>query len=211
MGRSYAGMLSGTKTQRALGKLAESGMYLFHGSPVHVATLEPRQPLTATKAGPVPDGGLAVCASNDPRYALLMAICSGRVRCSSGWYESDEATWGLVQAVDHEQLRQQGELEGYVYVCRRSAFHPWGGVEWRSNQAVRPERVIHVTQRDLPEPLLEVSGDGRPFTPSELEQALGDPHRYGLRPPGPGSAPTVSLKPLPAARPRRGLVEGDQA
>lgn len=135
--------------------LAATGQFVFHGSGVQLACLEPRQAISHGK----PDGEPAVCAASDPDTAIFMAIMDSAKRmvlangesCKSG-YTPDRngdrfyATTNLVEAMR--------TCQGWVHVLSRDCFKPYyGEEEMRSSEAVSPLETVAVTLDDFRYPI----------------------------------------------------------
>jgi len=134
--------------------LEREGKYLFHGSGFKLDTLEPRQAHNFPTPGEkIPDGELAVFASELSNVAIFMAVISkpntprGFRSGFSGKGDSD-----VEYRVTKETMDQIKNAKGYVHVFDRDNFQRRGkSSEWISTKSVQPIEIIEVSEKDLPD------------------------------------------------------------
>lgn len=145
-------MFSESRTR--LKELEREERYVFHGSGMRIAKLEPRQAITIVDGKMVDDGPPAIYASSLLDYAIFMALLN-KENCPSGArsscsYENGELKFGASQAT----LDQMNDRSiGHVHVLRRSDFTLRGGCEWFATSALEPVEVIEVRWNDFDCPI----------------------------------------------------------
>lgn len=144
-----------TNARAELRQLENEDIWVFHGSGVQINVLEPQQaynyPHNSDK-GKIPDDKPAVFATPSADVAIFMAIMN---RANA----PQDARCGLTEHSDgsfefrttQETMEQINNAVGYVYVLRKEKFVPRSKGELISYKAVSPERVVTVTDKDLPE------------------------------------------------------------
>lgn len=149
--------LEKSEAKKLLYSLEATGEYLFHGSPVDdIEEFEPRQPYNWENGKHIKHGPPAVAASPFADIAIFHSILF-QDTTSFGVTEDGELTFKATQ----KALERGREHTGYVYVFRKDDFKPFGDgkvpFEWRSDNPVRPLRIVEVSFRDLPEHIQIVS------------------------------------------------------
>lgn len=136
-----------------LRELESESKWVFHGSGSKIETLEPRQAHNYPKNSEEknPDDKPAVFASPFADIAIFMSIVnetnvSQGLRSGLSW-DSDK---GLEFRATKETMDQIHNATGYVYVFDKSKFTPRSFGESLSYEAVSPDDVIMVTEKDLP-------------------------------------------------------------
>jgi len=129
--------------------LEKEEKYVFHGSPVRVDALEPRQAGGHDEeTGHYEDDGTpAVFASTYADCAIFMAFIRGRE------YENKMGIddFNQLHFVAHRVLMEGAKDKiGYVYVLDKNDFGDFRGLDCTSKKPVHPREVIEVTFGDLP-------------------------------------------------------------
>ncbi|MGW4071784.1 hypothetical protein [Nocardia grenadensis] len=136
---------------------------VFHGSPLPLKEIEPRQ--SSWKRGLYPDGDPAVCADKTIDIPMFMSMFKGRQVS----YESrpDGSMIFRVKGLDTGEVNLDATV-GYVHVLRRSDFSevrlplPEGypgplttrPPELRAFTSLQPLAVVEVRATDFPSPIL---------------------------------------------------------
>jgi hypothetical protein len=152
-------------------ELEKQDQYLFHGSGLRLAKLEPRQAFTTVDDKSVPDGEPGVHASQMLDYAIFMAVIN-RENCPAGLRSSCSYEDGkLVFGATAETLEQiSDDSSGYVHVFSRSDFIQRNHTEWVSHKPVEPIEVLEVTRRDFkPEVLTIEPNRSYPFNLKQVD------------------------------------------
>lgn len=136
--------------------LETEGKFLFHGSPLLLEELTPRQPVNFDrKTGDMKnDGNPCVAATHLAEIAIFRAL-THMTQFSGGGCGS---SFGLTPEGDirleltRKAWKQVKGKTGYVYVLPRNEFsrHSPSSMEWRSAHKMRPLEVIMVSAEDLP-------------------------------------------------------------
>lgn len=133
--------------------LQQTGIYVFHGTRIHLNELTPQQAHNHDGVNQIPDGKPAVFASNVADYAIFMAIIN-KENCPDGYLAGAEVVKGqLTFNATQKTLDQlQESAGGWVYVFNKADFNKRyaEGVEYLSNSSVIPVTKIRVTRNDLP-------------------------------------------------------------
>jgi len=114
-----------------LEKLAKTGKYLFHGSPMKLDVIEPRR-------------------------AIMLAA---RAQVSPGHYQSgfSFSNGKLSFRANKETLTTaRSNITGFVYVLDKGSFRKHSSMEYRTSASVRPVRVFEVGADDLPAEIVTV-------------------------------------------------------
>lgn len=144
--------------RKKLELLESTGEYLFHGSPTPgIEEFEPRQAMTGDRETKDMhnDGPPGVASAEIVNVAIFRAIVNkGNLPEGSPFsssFDVDKKT--QIYRVDSDTIRTLEGLKptGYVYVFLRADFHPYSGIEWRSEDPVSPIDVVEVHLDDLPE------------------------------------------------------------
>jgi hypothetical protein len=144
----------GNARERLLTLEAE-GRFLFHGSPLLLEELIPKQLVnfdrkTGKKSK---DGNPAVAATPFASIAIFRAIVNPRNFPFGRGYGS---SFGITPEgnIRLEVTRKTWEhlrgKTGYVYVLSRQGFSPFRSWDWRSESKVVPLEVIAISAEDLP-------------------------------------------------------------
>ncbi|PWB38506.1 MAG: hypothetical protein C3F02_04085 [Parcubacteria group bacterium] len=145
-----------------LAELEASGLYVFHGSPYKIETLEPRQAYNAPEpeGKAIPHGEPSVAASPYADVAIFRAIINGEnikmPHSSSFGADIDEENKkvSLHFEVSEDARPKIETAKGYVYVLARDKFKPFEneqGMEWRSAESAQPVEIIEVSGQDMPD------------------------------------------------------------
>ena len=140
------------KNREKLLELEKQGCYVFHGSPVFVDALEPRQAYNYNQQTNIEeeDGTPAVFATPNADAAIFMALMTkkGVEGDSSSGFSSDDDGLHFFAS---QNLFEIAKLRvGRVYVLDKSKFIQFEGAQCRSDERVIPKEVIDVTFEDLP-------------------------------------------------------------
>lgn len=130
--------------------LENEGKFVFHGSAREIETLEPRQPYIG-KGKDEKHGDPCVATTPFADIAIFRAIINEdnfqqKTYASSFGYDSDK---GIELCASRAVLDNLKDKKGFVYVLDKSLFKKFSGMEWRSEQAIKPGEVITVTVEDL--------------------------------------------------------------
>ena len=133
--------------------LEASGKYVFHGSPIKLDFLEPRQ---ATGYNPQTkqeefDGEPAIFAT--PKIDAAIFHCLVRRERVSGdsnlnWGTKEDGGW-LFSATQNI-LDAAKDSVGYIYVFDKNEFGEFDAIQGRAKKAITPLEVIEVSYKDLP-------------------------------------------------------------
>jgi len=141
--------------------LETEGKFLFHGSPLLLKELIPKQLVnfdrkTGEKSK---DGNPAVAATQFVDIAIFRAIVNPRNFPFGKGYGS---SFGMtpegnirLEITQKTWEHLQGKM-GYVYVLPRQGFSPFRSWDWRSEREVVPLEVITVSAEDLPTEKIQV-------------------------------------------------------
>jgi hypothetical protein len=153
--RAWAAIaLALTVDRDCLRVLEYSQQWLFHGSGVRIARLEPRQASTFDPAQHkmVPDGDPAVCATPSIDVAVFRALTtSGPASAAkphrTGFGANQDGSLILeANTAVHEALR---DVTAWLHILDRRGFEGRDAQEWRSPQAVAPVCAVAVTLAHL--------------------------------------------------------------
>jgi len=124
-----------------------SNNFVFHGSPIEITVLEPRQAKSFNKETQTmePHGELAVVATDDFEIAAFRAL-TVKLRGRSAFGMLDGKKYlKLSNKVIGDYLNQKG----YVYVLDKNKFHKFNSFEWRSTEKIIPICKIEVDSSDI--------------------------------------------------------------
>ncbi len=138
-----------------LKELEKEGLWVFHGSPIKLDKLTPRQAYTypdKTAETKIADGEPAVFASPIADIAIFMAVVNGKnapkgSRSGFGAKGENQFEYRATQ----ETLEQLHDVKGYVFVFDKNKFTPRSQTEVCAYSEVVPDEIIEVTERDLPD------------------------------------------------------------
>ena len=140
--------------------LEVEGKFLFHGSPLLLEELTPRQPVNFDrKTGEMrKDGNPCVAATHFAEIAIFRALThmtqfSGR-GCGSSFGLTPKGNIRL--ELTRKAWKQVRGKTGYVHVLSCNEFSRFSHSEWRSERKVRPLEVITVSAEDLPKNIIKV-------------------------------------------------------
>lgn len=147
------------KGREKLLALEKEGKYVFHGSPVEIKELEPRQAQDYDREADISqdDGTPAVFASPYADAAIFRALINEKNvqgDSESGWSLAED---GLHFRATQNLIESVRGLTGKVYVLDKSQFGPDEGMQVWSHGTVRPVDVIEVAVDDLPDNIRIVS------------------------------------------------------
>ena len=144
-----------SKNRERLLSLEKEGNYVFHGSPVIIDNLVPKQALNKNQeTGEMePHGEPAVCATKHADLAIFRALTNftDDIGPSNVSFGTDEN--GKPQFSASSNVIELAKIKtGQVYVLNVKGFDPLieGGSEYRSSETVTPVEVIEVSFDDLP-------------------------------------------------------------
>jgi hypothetical protein len=144
------------ETVTELEKLAKTGRYLFHGSPIRLEVIEPRQAYNNSR----PDGPPTVAATTYYQLAIFRAIMLAvKPKVSPGQYQSGFSfTNGRLsfRASKETLAIARSNITGFVYVFDKSNFQKHSSMEFRSLKAVWPIKTLEVNSSDLPEEIAAI-------------------------------------------------------
>ncbi len=140
-----------------LQSLEKTGEYVFHGSPLRLEVLEPRQANNHLKKEdgeyePIPDGKPAVFASPFADTAIFMAVVNrsnAPLGSRSGFSVDDNGNFEF-RATKETIGQIQESAKGYVYVFDKDKFELRNHNESVAYESVVPVRIIEVGKNDLP-------------------------------------------------------------
>lgn len=141
------------KGREKLLALEKEGKYVFHGSPMEIKELEPRQAQDYDREADISqdDGAPAVFASPFADAAIFRALINEKNvqgDSESGWSLTED---GLQFRSTQNLIESARGVTGKVYVLDKLQFGPDEGMQVRSHGTVRPAAVIEVTVDDLPD------------------------------------------------------------
>lgn len=121
---------------------------LFHGSSTANGELAPNESIGIDGK---PEGGVHVYATDDPNYAIFLAIIRLR-NASAGVTATDDET---TLTVDVNFVNGESTIEtGYVHIVPSEDFQSTGNREFVSKKVVKSLMVIPVSVDDLTVPIL---------------------------------------------------------
>lgn len=131
-------------------ELEKEDRYVFHGSPLRLDHLEPRQAVTWVDGVGVPDGEPAIFASSLIDFAIFMALIN-RHNCPLGLSSSCRLENNqLVFGASRETLDQLNEsTRCFVHVFDRQNFKLRGGVEWVCLKQLVPVEIVEIRKADF--------------------------------------------------------------
>ena len=153
--------------EKLLALQAES-RYVFHGSPVLLEELTPRQPTITNMETGKQEGHGDPCVAATPLAEI--AIFRAIVNPVNFPFRGYGSSFGVGPdgnprfSVTEKVLRNLAGKIGYVYVFERQGFSQFSEMEYRSAKAVKPIMAVAVSAEDLPENI-EVMVGPRPKTP----------------------------------------------
>jgi hypothetical protein len=133
--------------------LEKEGKFVFHGSPDNIDTLEPRQPFIFDIKSKIKEKHGEPCVVATPRadIAIFRAIVNPKnfpeKEYASSFSINKDDTLRL--CATKQVLENIKDKRGFVYVLDKSLFKKFSGMEWRSEQIIKPNGVILVTAEDL--------------------------------------------------------------
>lgn len=135
-----------------LRKLESEGVWVFHGSGKRLEALEPKQAINSSTGKPLEDGAPAVFASPSADLAIFMALVN-KHNAPEGAHSafSTFADGSAKFKATPETMSQIKNARGYVYVLKKDGFIEKTKLESISENSVEPEKVIEVTDKDLPQ------------------------------------------------------------
>ncbi|MBD3251397.1 hypothetical protein GF380_03000 [Candidatus Uhrbacteria bacterium] len=115
----------------------------------------PKQPYDYTSGSKKEHGEPCVATTPYANIAIFRSLVYTD-RSSFGSYEDGR----LEFKASKQALEDAKSHTGYIYVLRKEGFAPYGPeektMEWRSPNAMKPEKVIKVTPDDLPPNIQEI-------------------------------------------------------
>jgi hypothetical protein len=137
--------------------LADTGEFLFHGSPENLSILRPRQAHTydTDRVRGRAHGPRGVSASAFPEVAIYRALLNPKIATDVRLYMSEIDVDGRGQprfsaSLDAILWATRPETTGWVHILDRSDFRKYSRIEARSLRAVRPLLAIQVSGLDMP-------------------------------------------------------------
>lgn len=144
-------------SKERLKELEESGNYVFHGTTEETVSLEPRQAYTDIEGVPTPRGNPSVFASHEIEIPIFRSIFhESRYRALEGSYSvgfADHEDGHIDLYANEAVVDLCKDVHGFVYVFDRNQFNHREGVEWISEQEVRPVAVFKTTIADIGLPI----------------------------------------------------------
>lgn len=138
--------------------LEKEGKYMFHGSPLALEKLSPRQHTSYCRETGKEEnhGEPSVCATPFADIAIFRAMVNEnnapiRKHASSFGAREKDGEIKLNFEVTPEVISEIKDKTGYVYVFDKDTFEKFSGMEWRSKEEVVPIQTIKVAFEDLPE------------------------------------------------------------
>jgi hypothetical protein len=145
----------------------KEGKFVFHGSSDSIEILEPKQPLIFNKQSKAKEkhGEPCVAATPHADIAIFRAIVNPRNFSEKGYASSFGVNKNntIRLCATKQVLENIKDKRGFVYVLDISLFKRFSGMEWRSNQAIKPNEVILVTADDLPRGIKLINKDFNPI------------------------------------------------
>ncbi len=143
---------------KELEELAGTGKYVFHGSPVKLGKLEPRQAMRVDRElrKEIPDGKPCVAATPYYEIAIFRSLISAQVSRASGLM-NHRSEFGIRMGKPYFKASKSAYdnaktgIKGYVHVFDKDLFEDHSNMEVRAYAPVVPIQVIEVTGEDLPE------------------------------------------------------------
>lgn len=157
-----------SENKKILRELEQSGDYVFHGSPLKVDLLEPRQAYNCNEQMQQneEDGQPAVIGTPYADIAIFRSIVNsfntGGEQNSEFEIDFDEennkTTFVFKLSKDTlEKIKEKAkDIKGYIYVCNKRDFEKEESLEYRKNSPIKPIKVIEVKIGDLPTDLLDI-------------------------------------------------------
>ena len=151
-----AGMLKG---REALEFLDARGDYIYHGSPLKIEKLEPRQAhqFNAQTGERIPDEEPAVAAADNYEMAIFIAVLNKKYGSKGDWsgfgrkMNQKNELEDYFRSTQHllDNAREQRAI-GYVHVFEKKEFVQFRDFEYRSKNEVAPIYIVEVGIEDLP-------------------------------------------------------------
>ncbi len=143
-----------SRERAKLRELENEGKWVFHGSGSKIEKLEPRQAHNYpnnSEEGKIPDDKPAVFASPLADIAIFMAVIN-RNNAPKGSRSGFTNNGGrdFEFRVTKETMDQIHGATGFVYVFDKRKFIPRSSGQVLSYESVEPEKVVVVTEKDLP-------------------------------------------------------------
>ncbi|MBR9683046.1 hypothetical protein GOV03_00725 [Candidatus Woesearchaeota archaeon] len=135
--------------------LEREGKFVFHGSPIVIEILEPRQANNwdeKTKKMEK-DGEPCIVATPFAEVAIFRAVVNSK-NVEEGNFKSEFSMneGGLLKfSASRETLEKIKGKKGLVYILNKSDFEQFSDMEWRASKELKPQEAIEVTSNDLPE------------------------------------------------------------
>jgi hypothetical protein len=137
------------QTVSRLEKLAKTDRYLFHGSPIKLRVIEPRQAYNNFQ----PDGQPAVVVTPYYEIAVFRAIMLAvKAKLGRQYFSGFSADHGRLSFRANQETLATAKtgVGGFVHILDRDDFQKHNSMEHRSLQAVLPVQIIEVNADDLP-------------------------------------------------------------
>lgn len=138
--------------------LEKEECWVFHGSPIRISTLEPKQAYNypnTNSSDKIPDGEPAVFASPKSDIAIFMAILNGKNApkgLRTGYGKRDDT---IEYRATSETIEQIHDAIGYIYVFPKERFQQKSELEYCCFEEIEPTQIIEVTEKDLPEIIIK--------------------------------------------------------
>ncbi|KKS83668.1 MAG: hypothetical protein UV57_C0009G0024 [Parcubacteria group bacterium GW2011_GWD2_43_10] len=148
-----------TSTRKDLHKFQKTGLFVFHGTPVKVKDLNPRQAYNYVKGVRTRDGKPAVFATPFVDLAIFRAVVN-RKNCPSnyrsGFSYRNKKLGFRASKFTLDQLNNSSK--GYVYIFKKHDFMKSNPCESVAFKKVMPFKLVKVTSKDLPSKIFIIKG-----------------------------------------------------
>ena len=136
--------------REALEFLQNTGEYVFHGSWQRLDEIEPVQAYSHDEL----DGEPAVCTTSNHDVSIFRSLvntpkCVSEIR-SAGW-SNETGEFIFTATKTAMESAEDVDATGYVHVFNKSDFERYRGMEYRTNEKIRPLFIVEVGKDDLPE------------------------------------------------------------
>ncbi len=137
-------------TKEKILELERQGIFLFHGSPEKLESLEPRQAYTWKNNIKTEDDKPAVFTSKYSDIAIFMALIN-----KENIKETFRSGYGSLNGKIEFRLSKETKdkllnLKGYLYVFDKKDFEQRNSAEFISYRIVKPIKIVEIDETFLP-------------------------------------------------------------